>query len=130
MEKKYVFEGQYTSLKNNDTDAFLDVAGILIKGFEFKQNNKIGKKNKHNYLICGHYKTFVVFTEKKTVFAAKMFYCEKILCESVLRNDSKLNMAEPMRRVFKYKMELIWENNAGEHMELFDKGVEVLKNIR
>lgn len=44
MEKKYVFEGQYTNLSRNDTDAFINVAGILIKGFEFEENDKNGKK--------------------------------------------------------------------------------------
>lgn len=146
MQKVCLVEGRYTSLKENDAcDVFFDIVGVLMKGFEYE----MGKRYKIDYLASAWNKSLVVTTGLKAVFETKMVKCEKILCEpfydkekimreyninadewaAVLESDSKLNMKEPMKRVYIFQMQLTRLEDNDQSKELFETGLELLKNI-
>jgi hypothetical protein len=151
MRKTRIFEGQYTCLHEiNETDAYFDVMSVLQRGITFE----IGERYENDIDFITNPRSgvlAVVVRGNETVFIARMVHCEKISCESlidkerilseydinssewenVLASDKKLHIYEPMKRVFKFRIELTMpEPDLKECQEFFEAAMELLQNIQ
>jgi hypothetical protein len=146
----YEFKGQLTSLHDipDTVDVFFDIATVLMKGFEFEESEKTDRGRDLDYLVNGRNRVIVVTSNNKALFVCKMTSCDKVLCETlfdkvkamktydidedewaaVLANDKSLGIREPMRRVYKYSMQVTLPDEADA--EFLETGLELLKNIQ
>lgn len=149
MQKTSIIRGNFSTLhKEDETDIFYDIANILMRGFAYEFKDKPNL----DFMISMSNQTFVVTTNLRTVLSVKMMSCEKKSVENlfdrekvfrefgvdpdewtaVLASDKKLHeMNEPMKRVFKFRMELtIQEPDSAECIEFYEVGLELLQNIQ
>lgn len=149
MQKKYEFKGRYTSLFEIDNgDVFYDVINVLMKGFEFEENEKPDGGKDLDFSINGKSRVFTVVGDNKPLVFFKMTRCEKIMCETlidkvkmieeydidedewtaIIAHDPSLKIQEPMKRVYKYEMIITLPDDA--YAEYLETGLELLKNIQ
>ena len=149
MQKKYEFKGQYTTLNEIDNiDVFFDVVNVLMKGFEFEENEKPDGGKDLDFSINGKSRVFTVVGDNKPLVFFKMTRCEKIMCETlfdkakamksydisedewaaIITYDPNLKIMEPMKRVYKYEMKITLSDGVSD--EYLETGLWLLKNIQ